>query len=380
MIRVFFVTTGLSTGGAEKQLARLLARLHGSEIEAAVVSLAARGAVSSEIESLGVPVWHLGLDQLWRLPWAAARLVGIARRFRPHVIQGWMYHGNLAASFVGRLLGVPVAWGIRQSLYDLRREKAGTRAVIRLTARWSLRTAAIVYNAAVSRDQHEALGYAGDRGCVIGNGFDGEQWRPDDAARTSVRAELGIAPAAPLIGLIARYHPMKGHDIFLDAAARLAVARPDVHFLLAGREVTPAHPLFAAHCHQGPLAGRLHLLGERADIPRLTAALDIASSSSSWGEAFSNAVAEALLCGVPVAATDVGDARIIVGDAGIVVPRGDACALANAWQALLDSGFEARQAMGRAGRERLLAVYSVEAVAQAYARLYEKIQDRWTKT
>ncbi|TXF13347.1 glycosyltransferase [Pelomicrobium methylotrophicum] len=379
-MRVLYIITGLQTGGAERQLGRLLACLHGGRIDAAVVSLAPRGPVSSEIESLGVPVWHLGLDQPWRLPWAAARLVSIAKRFRPDVIQGWMYHGNLAASIAGRVLDRPVVWGVRQSLYDLKRERPGTRAVIRLSARWSNRVAGIVYNAALSRTQHEAFGFARESGWVIGNGFDGREWCPDAAARASVRAELGIAPDAPLIGLIARYHPMKGHEIFLDAAARLALARPDVHFLLAGREVTPAHPLFAAHCHNKPLAGRLHLLGERADIPRLNAALDIASSSSSWGEAFSNALAEALLCGVPVAATDVGDARIIVGDAGIVVPRGDACALANAWQALLDSGFEARQAMGRAGRERLLAVYSVEAVAQAYARLYEKIQDRWTKT
>lgn len=378
--RVLFVTTGLSTGGAERQLARLLAHLCGGSIEAAVVSLAGRGAVSEEIESLGVPVWYLGLDQLWRLPWAAARLSRIAQRFRPHVIQGWMYHGNLGASLAGKFSGAPVVWGIRQSLYDLQREKPRTRRVIRLSARWSGRAAAIVYNAAISRAQHEAFGFAPERGCVIGNGFDGRQWRPDSDARRSVRAELGIAPDAPLIGLIARYHPMKGHDIFLDAAARLAALQPDVHFLLAGREVTAAHPLFAAHYTHEPLAGRLHLLGERADIPRLTAALDIASSSSSWGEAFSNAIAEALLCGVPVVATDVGDARIIVGDAGIVVPAGDASALANAWQGLLGRGLEARQAMGRAGRERLLAEYGVESIASAYLRLYEEVSPMLSKT
>lgn len=379
MIRVLFITTGLATGGAEKQLARLVANLDGKDVGAAVVSLAAPGAVSPEIESLGVPVSHLNLARPWQLPWAVAQLLRVARCFRPHVIQGWMYHGNLAASFLGEFLGVPVVWGIRQTLYDLQREQPGTQAVIRLSARWSPRATAIVYNAEVSRTQHEAFGFEPERGCVIGNGFDGGQWRPDIESRRSVRAELGIAPDAPLIGLVARYHPMKGHNVFLDAAARLAAIRPDVHFLLAGREVTPAHPLFAAHYHHGPLTGRLHLLGERADIPRLTAALDIASSSS-WGEAFSNAIAEALLCGVPVVATDVGDTRTIVRDSGIVVPPGDAPALANAWETLLDCGLEARLAMGQAGRERLLTEYSIEAVAQAYAQLYERIQNQWTKT
>jgi glycosyltransferase involved in cell wall biosynthesis len=120
------------------------------------------------------------------------------------------------------------------------------------------------------------------------------------------------------------------------------------------------------------LAGRLHLLGERADIPRLTAALDIASSSS-WGEAFSNTIAEALCCGVPVVATDVGDSREIVGDAGLIVSAGDAGALASAWQRLLDAGTEARRVLGQRGRVRVLERYSVKAMAEAYLQLYGEV-------
>jgi glycosyltransferase involved in cell wall biosynthesis len=121
------------------------------------------------------------------------------------------------------------------------------------------------------------------------------------------------------------------------------------------------------------LAGRLHLLGERADIPRVTAALDIASSSSSWGEGFSNTIAEALCCGVPVVATNVGDSREIVGDSGIIVPVGDVEALANAWQRLLDAGLEARRTMGQGGRARVLGRYSIKAMAEAYLQLYDEV-------
>jgi glycosyltransferase involved in cell wall biosynthesis len=374
VIRVLFVTTGLATGGAEKQLARLLANIK-DRIDAAVVSLAPRGPVSAEIEALGVPVWHLDLASTAGLPKAALRLVLLARRFRPDVLQGWMYHGNLAALLAAQSLGrrVPVVWGIRQSLYDLSREKPNTQRVIRLGARWSSRAAAIVYNAYLARAQHEAIGFAAERGRVIGNGFDGEAWQPNIDARRSVRAEFGIALDAPLIGLIARYHPMKGHEVFLDAAVRLAERDPKVHFLLAGRDVTPSHPLFQPYTQMAALAGRLHLLGERADIPRVTAALDIASSSSSWGEGFSNTIAEALCCGVPVVATNVGDSREIVGDSGIIVPVGDVEALANAWQRLLDAGLEARRTMGQGGRARVLGRYSIKAMAEAYLQLYDEV-------
>jgi glycosyltransferase involved in cell wall biosynthesis len=371
--RLLFLTTGLATGGAENQLARLLASFK-DRIEPAVISLAPRGPVSAEIEALEVPVWHLDLVSAADLPRVAVRLALLARRFQPDVMQGWMYHGNLAALFTAAGLGkrVPVVWGIRQSLYDLEREKPNTQRVIRLGARWSSRATAIVYNAHLARTQHEAIGFAAERGEVIGNGFDGQAWQPDEEARRSVRAEFGIAPDAPLIGLIARYHPMKGHEVFLDAAVRLAERDPKVHFLLAGRDVEPSHPIFQPYAQVAALAGRLHLLGERADIPRLTAALDIASSSS-WGEAFSNTIAEALCCGVPVVATDVGDSREIVGDEGVIVPAGDAKALASAWQRLLDAGTEARRVLGQRGRARVLERYSINAVADAYLQLYGEV-------
>ncbi len=372
--RVLLVTSGLGVGGAERQLAALLA-CSGDEMDAGVVSLTPPGPVSSEIEALGVPVWHLHLRRPSELVAVAWRLRTIVRWFGPHVVQGWMYHGNLAALLAARTGArvAPVVWAIRQSLYDLSREKRGTRVVIQLGARLSGRAAAIVYNASVSREQHEAIGFSRGRGRVIGNGFDGERWRPDGTARRSVREELGIASDAPLIGLVARYHPMKGHEVFLEAAARLVMIRPDVHFLLAGSGVVPDNPIFERHSSSGPLARHLHLLGERRDVPRLTAALDVSTSTSLWGEGFSNAIAEALCCGVPVVATDVGEARAIVGDAGRIVPPGDAGALALAWLDLLEQGVEARQAMGESGRRRLLARHSVDAMAKAYQTLYAEV-------
>ncbi len=374
--RVLFITTGLHTGGAEKQLARLLSRLHGRVIEAEVVSLATRGPVSAEIEALGVPVWHLGIVNPLRVLQAAWRLARIVRQFRPEVIHGWMYHGNLAAWLARKAAGprTRLAWGIRQSLYDLAREKPATRRVIRLGARFSAGVDAVVYNSETARAQHEAIGYARARAQVIDNGFDTGRFCPDGAARGDVRRELGLPATARLIGLIARYHPMKGHEVFLEAARRLAAKRNDVHFLLAGREVTAEHPVFKPWTRQPSLDGRLHLLGERTDIPRLAAALDIASSSSTWGEAFPNAIAEAMSCGVPCVATNVGDVRRIVGETGIVVPAGDAAALADGWDRILALPEADRQALGVKARERVAAHFSLESVAARYAALYEEMR------
>lgn len=371
MRKVLFVTTGLATGGAEKMLAKLLSRLHGRAIDAGVVSLMGRGAVSTEIEALGVPVWHLGLDAPWRLPMASVELARIVRRFGPGVIQGWMYHGNLAAflACVVAPASPRLCWGIRQSLYDLAREKPGTRVMIRLGAHLSSRAEAIVYNSEAARRQHESFGYAASRALVIDNGFDSNRFHPDTDACRAVRGELGLAPETIIVGLIARYHPMKGHKIFLQAASMLAERMSSVHFLLVGRGVVAENSSLAPWFSLPVLQGRVHLLGERQDIPRITAALDIASSSS-WGEAFPNAVGEAMACGVPVVATDVGDVRRIVGEAGLVVPVGDAEALASAWKCLLEDK-AARRRMGEIGRQRVIDEFSIDAAAQCYAELYE---------
>ena len=371
-LRILFITTGLATGGAEKMLAKLLSHLHDLRIEAGVVSLLAPGPVSKEIETLGVPLWHLGLDTPWRLPRAACALARITRRFRPDVIQGWMYHGNLAAWWARAVAArhARLSWGIRQSLYDFEREKPLTRLMIRLGASLSPGAAVILYNSQTARTQHEAAGYSAARSHVIDNGFDTERFRPDSDAYRSVREELGLAPEAKLIGLVARYHPMKGHEVFIDAARQLAVRHPNVHFLLGGRGVTRDHPLFLDASADPHLCGQLHLLGERQDIPRLTAALDIASSASLWGEAFSNAISEAMSCGVPCVATAVGDVPRIIGDTGFVVPVGDAAALANAWARLLALPGGERAALGERARLRVIEHFSLERIATQYSALY----------
>lgn len=373
--RVLFVTTDLAIGGAEIMLWKLLSRQHGRGIDAAVVSLLGPGLVSGHVESLGVPVWHLGLEQPWRLLVAVWQLARIVQRFRPEAIQGWMYHGNLTALAARSLApGRPrLFWSIRQTLSDMAREKPATRVVIRLGAWWSRRVDGILYNSELSRRQHEALGYEGRRAQVIDNGFDTDRYYPETVARSEVRQALGLDASAVLLGLIARYHPMKGHEVFLQAAGRLAARVPDVHFLLVGRGADSSNPVLTRLVDTLGLSGCVHLLGERSDIPRLTAALNIATSSSSWGEAFPNALGEAMACEVPCVATDVGDVRRILGGTGEVVPVGDSDALAAAWERWLSMSEAARRQRGEAARRRVVEHFSLDHVAKRYI---EFVSDR----
>jgi glycosyltransferase involved in cell wall biosynthesis len=106
-------------------------------------------------------------------------------------------------------------------------------------------------------------------------------------------------------------------------------------------------------------------------MPRLTAALDIASSASAYGEAFPLILGEAMSCGVPCVVTDVGDSGWIVGNTGRVVPSKNPELLANAWKELIDLGAQDRENLGKAARARIIEDFSLGSVVAQYEKLYE---------
>ncbi len=373
-LKVVHLITGLARGGAETMLYRLLTRLDRQRFASVVVSLTDRGALGAAIAALGVPVHALGMRRGVPAPQAVGRLWRLLRRERPAVLQTWLYHADLLGLVAGRLAGVPaVVWNVQCSDMDLRHYPPLTALTRRLLAALSRAPQAVVSCSYRAKEDHERLGYRPRRWRVIPNGFDLEQFRPDPAAPARLRQLLGAPPAAPLIGLVARYDPQKDHATFLQAARRLLDMRADVRFVLVGAGVDWHNPRLAAPARALGLEPHLHLLGERDDVAALLPGLDLATLSSAFGEGFPNAVGEAMACGVPCVVTDVGDAAYLVGDTGRVVPPRDPAALAAAWAALLARPAAERQALGRAARARVATLFSLEAVTKQYAALYAEL-------
>jgi len=363
--RVLFLTTGLQGGGAEAMLVHLLRGLDRSRFSPTVVSLLEEGRLRSVVEGLDVPVRSLGLAP-GQLPLLAPmRLARMVLHERPEIIQGWMYHGNLAAQCLAPIVRVPVLWCVQNSFHTFAAEKPLTRLTIRSLALVSRFAARIVYVSQVSRAQHERLGFAAAEGIVIPNGADVDRFRPSTEARASLRRELGVPSDTPLIGLIARYHPQKDHATFLRAAELLMAQEPRVHFVLVGAGVDRANVDLAMH--PAIESGRVHLLGERADVAGLSAAFDVGTSSSSYGEGLSLAVAESMACEVPCVVTDVGDSGHLVGETGIVVPPQRPDDLAAGWRAAL----RRRSELGPRARARIVERFSVTAIVRRYEQLYE---------
>lgn len=370
-ISILHVITGLNTGGAEKMLYRLLSATDRTLFAPVVISLGDFGSQGALISSLGIPVTAMNMTSgipsvsaLWRF----AREV---RRIRPDIIQGWMYHGNLAATLGSYVCaGHPVSvWNVRQSLYEVDKEKRLTRWVIGLSAKLSSQPVTILYNSVASAGQHQEFGFRKEKTRIIPNGFDVSESVPDGAARARIRGEIGVSDRVVLIGLIGRYHPLKDHVNFLQAAHLLAEHCADVHFLLAGSGLNWENEVLVKQIQSFGLLDRVHLLDERSDVAALNAALDIAASSS-LGEAFPNVVGEAMSCAVPCVVTDVGDSAMIVGESGRIVPPSNHVALAQGLMELIDLGEDGRKRLGEMARHRIENNFSLDAVVSQYQSVY----------
>jgi len=370
------VITDLAVGGAEKMLRKCVTALRGEGWGGDVCALMPGGKIADALRRDGVSVATLGLraGQLPR-PSTLLRLRRWLRSSAPQVIQGWMYHGNLAATIGAASDGqdAPVVWNVRQTLYDLRNERRLTRAVIRASVLASRSTRAIVYNSRVSAKQHEALGFAAARTVVIPNGFELDKFAPDPDARAAVRRELGLQPDTRVVGLVTRFHPMKDHGGMLRAAAEVVGAFPDARFLLCGRGVEAGNAELTAAVNALDLKRHVVLLGERDDPARINAALDVALSTSAWGEGFPNSIGEAMACGVPCVVTDVGDSAWVVDDTGRSVPARDPEALARSIIELLQLPSDDLQRLGARARERIRGHFSLQAVTRNYADLYSQV-------
>lgn len=377
-LSILHLISNLGPAGAEMMLAKVLSRLDRARFTARVISLIDYGptSVSKTITGLGIPIQYLGMREGRPSLVALLKLVRLLRDDPPDVIQTWMYHSDLIGGIAAKLAGgIPVLWGIRQSNLDPEASSRLTLLTMKTCASLSSwLPKRILCCSEVARNVHVELGYAADKMIVVPNGFDLEVFKPDPVARASVRTELGIPEAAPLIGLMARFDAQKDHSTFLKAVKLLVQERSDVHLIMCGSYgVTSDNVELARLIDEAGIRAQVRLLGRRNDMARLTAALDITVLSSAFGEGFPNTIGEAMSCGVPCVVTDVGDSRLIVGETGMVVPKRNSPALAKALRKMVDLGREGRSQLGMAARQRIKEQFDLSQIVARYESLHEEL-------
>ena len=377
-ISITHLIVRLDTGGAEKSLFRLI-RATGEQLDHRVICLEPDSQIAADIARLGVDVACLDYPRAGPLAlWRALRLL---RRQPPQVLQGWVYLGNLVAALFALVLpgSMRVGWNVRSSIGRLSDEKFATRASVRLGG-WCCRLSAtrsdlIIYNSHAGQHSHKVFGFNGGYPVVIYNGIDTDEFAPNHANRMAVRGRFGFETGeddAILVGLVARYHRVKGVNEFVRAAARLCAVRArDWHFALVGGGMSEDNEELMGYIHDSGIPReRIKLVGEISDTPAFLPGLDLLVVAS-LREGTPNALLEAMACGVNVVGTDVGDVAAIVNDRQRVAAPGDVADLVRKIDNAVAADHLELTARVQAGRAFVAEHYATEQCMAAYVHSYE---------
>ncbi len=371
-LRVVHLIVGLAVGGAERALVRLIEDTRGTAVHTVLV-LTDIDAMAAPMLAAGAQVRHIG-SRRGRISLALVRAACTAIiEARPDVVHAWMWHACAlwsACSFDPRVRRVPCVWGIRASLERGDAPSLSSRLALRAARMGSGRAEAIVYNSVRARQQHEASGFAAARALTVHNGVEVRDPGWVAERRAELRARIGATEGQCVFMHVGRPHPDKGVVAFLRAAQEVRARFPSARFVRVG---TPSKATGQeAEAAQMERSEWLLHAGEQADPMAWLAAADVCVMSSTR-ESCPNVVIESMAVGTPVIATDVGDAQLLVAQAGWVVPARDQPALAAAMCAAAAEPPEARRARGALGRARVSAEFRREAVAARYLQLWRDV-------
>ena len=368
---ILFLARSLDRGGAERQLVVLAKGLAHRGHGVAVAVFLGGGVYETELAEAGVRVINLVKQGRWDILPFLNRLLRLLRKERPAVMHSYLGVPNILATALKPLLpGTRIIWGLRASNVDLSRYDWLSRLAYALERRLARFADLIIANSHAGKRHAVANGFPENKIVVIPNGVDTEYFRFDPEGRRQVRSAWGLGEDEILVGLVARLDPMKDHPTFLEAASLIAREHHDVRFVCVGDgPVAYAEALKQQAAALG-LTKQLIWAGARDNMPAVYSALDL-SSSSSFGEGFSNTIAEAMACGVLCVVTDVGDAKKIVGETGFVIEPGNPAALASAWQMALETGGAEKASRSQRARERVIEHFSLERLIEETARVLE---------
>jgi len=381
-IRVQYLTHSLDMGGSERQMVELALGLPQDRFAVSFTLLRSAGDLATPLREAGIPVRVLGFRRTSGGPRARlSALLANARAIIRYVawtrgtidlVDAWLLHAYVLAAVARPLTGVRALIAGRRSLSDFK-DGFGivNRRLDELARRRSdliIANSEFVRDDVVVRERLDRTRIRVIRNAVLETPAAGMPERGD------LRRRWGVPLGGTVIGCVANYKPLKGLELIVNLAARLAARHPDVRVVLVGEG--PLRPVLERLIAERRLQSRVILHGSEADARWLYPAFDLAVQASET-EGLPNVVLEAAAAGLPVVATDAGGTREIVRDglSGLIVPIGDLDALESAVERLLADP-ALRAALGSAAARDVRDRFSRERLIGATIEAYEDVMAR----
>ena len=354
--RIGFITSGVGVGGAEKQLAILAQSLKSCGYEVILISLTRPPQANHQTDFDGLDVIFVEMNTFFRVVIGVFRIRKAFAKLNPDYIHGWMFAGNIIASLVGLMFGYKFFHSIRASNMDQKRY----RFQIFFNRLFSYFALAVISNSYRGADYCVSVGFSKKNMLVIPNGINTEEFYKCEAERFEIRKSLGIDQNARVLLYAARVDPMKGHDLILS----LAETFPQTIFMIVGQGTEYLN-----------VSTNVIALGLRRDMRKIYNAADWLISLSNYGEGFPNVIGEAMACGLPVFANEIGDSWRIIGSLGVKSVGVNAQEISVEVKKVLETKptvFSADECSSR-----ISSNFSVNHMVAAYVELYER--PNWPK-
>ena len=382
-VNVTYVVGSLRDGGTERQVLELIRHLDRRQFEPSLVAMEdsnldrANGLVEAPY-TMGIPEagnsrWY---GRSLSLAGAVRRVSQYLRGQQADIVHAFLPGPSIVATAAGRLAGVPLIIGSRRSLASHYRA-ASRVAGWADTVAFHLAHFNLGNSRAVSREMVDVGGCPAQKCGTIYNGVDTLRFRPN--LSSGLRQQMGWSQDEVVFGMVANFRPCKGHREFVQAAAIIAQRRPEARFVMAGADGGEKDSILrqVENLH---LSHVVRTLDSDPCPEKIFAALDICVCTS-HAEGFSNVLLEAMACGKPVIATQVGGnpEAIRHGESGFLVPEGEPQMVAGiAERLLLDEGL--RRTIGMNGRMWVERTFSLKTMVRAHENLYRELLRKRRRT
>lgn len=333
-IKIAFLIRNLGSGGAERQLvliANELSRRHN------IVIITFYSYNNFYAGHLNKNIEFITLDKKGRWDFFAffVRFYRVMKLHKPTLLYTFMH----TAEFLGYLYhffdkDMRIVWGIRSSNMDINNYGMLYRILRKIECSISNTADKIISNSFAGKNHAIKDGFVNKNIHVVHNGIETERFKFSSVFRSEIRKRFGVHENALVIGIVARHDPMKGIGYFIEAANIFLSLYPNIYFFIIGSGPEIYTSELKKKGEEYQIADRIHWINASANIEQYYSAMDIFTSSSIYGEGFSNTIGEAMSCNLPCVVTNVGDSSIIVGDSGIVVEPYNSQAIVEGWKKL----------------------------------------------
>lgn len=372
-MKTLHLITCLDQGGAETVLYRLISAASNPQ-DHIIISLKDYGFYGERLKNKGAKIYALKMN-MRKLSFSPfLNLIKIINKEKPTILQGWMYHGSLAAWFAGKITGIKrIIFGIHNADLDIYKNSRITIILAKTLAKIAdIYQVPCVFVSSKSLKQHQLYGFRNSQNTIIANGVDLNFFNDSSGKRNELRKEFGVETDQFLIGCIARWDIYKDHSNLLQALSLINRRKqPLFKCILAGTGMHEANRELKKLIIKLGLEDIVVLLGPRNDISEIMSCLNLHILSSS-AESFGNVIAESMACGVPNISTDVGEARAIIGDTGLIVPPGNSIALGEGILCMLGDPSLNSDLNKAKCRQRIEQYYSADHMLKIYEEVWAK--------